>query len=487
MSMIQVTNLTFGYEGNAENIFENATFCLDTSWRTGFIGRNGRGKTTFLNLLQGKYEYLGNITHSTTFKYFPFEIIDEGKSCEEIAREIAPEHESWQLIWEIAKLELEESVLSRPFNTLSMGERNKLMLACLFLNDEGFLLIDEPTNHLDMHAREVVGEYLRGKNGFLLVSHDRHFLDLAVDHILSINRASIEVLRGIFSSWQQNKILKDERKKAENEQLKRDINRLNIAAKRAEKRSNTIEDSKIGNHVGDRGYLGHKAAKMMKRGKALELRAERAVEEKSKLLTDLEEAQTLKLYPLERSGFLLELKDITIKYGKHTACENVSFTLTSGQRLAIIGKNGSGKSSLLKLIMGEDISYTGTFYKPGNLKMSYVSQDTSFLRGNLLKYAEEQEIDTSLFLAVLRQLDFSRSQFEIEMERYSEGQKKKVLLASSLCDSAHIYVWDEPLNFIDVMSRVQIEKLILAHNPTLLFVEHDKHFSSILGNDWLQL
>ena len=108
-------------------------------------------------------------------------------------------------------------------------------------------------------------------------------------------------------------------------------------------------------------------------------------------------------------------------------------------------------------------------------------QDTSHLRGRLTDYAEKYGLDLSLFLALLRKLDFDRGQFEKNMEDYSGGQKKKVLIARSLCEQAHLYIWDEPLNFIDVFSRMQIEELLVKYRPTMLLVEHDKAFTDRIG------
>lgn len=147
-----------------------------------------------------------------------------------------------------------------------------------------------------------------------------------------------------------------------------------------------------------------------------------------------------------------------------------------GDRIAIQGGNGSGKSSLLKLLMGEEISYQGTFYKANGLKISYIPQDSSFLRGRADAYAAQYGIDLTLFQTILRKLDFSRVQFEKDMAFYSEGQKKKVLIARSLCEEANLYVWDEPLNYIDIFSRMQIEELVQRCRPTLLFIEHDGMF-----------
>lgn len=140
------------------------------------------------------------------------------------------------------------------------------------------------------------------------------------------------------------------------------------------------------------------------------------------------------------------------------------------------GPNGCGKSSLLRLILGEPLQYSGSIERNSRLKISYISQSTAHLQGTLQNYARQQQIDLSQFFAILSKLDFSRNQLMQPMQTYSMGQKKKVLLAASLCQQAHLYLWDEPLNYIDIYSRFQLEDVLLHFQPTLLFVEHDQHF-----------
>jgi len=142
---------------------------------------------------------------------------------------------------------------------------------------------------------------------------------------------------------------------------------------------------------------------------------------------------------------------------------------------------------LIKLLLGEEIAHDGTVRRGSQLRISYVSQDTSDLKGDLKDYAREYGVDESLFKSILRKLDFSRIQFEKDIASYSGGQKKKVLIARSLCEQAHLHVWDEPLNFVDVLSRMQIEELLLEHAPTLLFVEHDRQFCDRIATKTVEL
>ncbi len=486
MSMIKIENLTFSYPTSYDLIFDHVNFQIDSDWKLGFVGRNGRGKTTLLKLLQGKYEYSGKITSSVQFDYFPYDVEDKSRQTLEILQDICPSAQDWEFLRELSILETDSEVLLRPFQTLSNGEQTKVLLSALFLNEGHFLLIDEPTNHLDDRARELVSAYLNKKKSFLLVSHDRRFLDDCVDHILSLNRESIQVQSGNFSSFMSNFERQQESEAAQKERLQKDIRRLQNAAKRTSDWSDRVEASKTG--AADKGYVGHKAAKMMKRAKTIESRQNQAIEQKSQLLKDKETAENLKLTPLSyRTDILVSFSDVIPRYGGHSVCDPVSFTVHRGDRVALCGRNGTGKSSLLKLLAGFPIDHTGTVSIGSGLVISYVPQDTSHLKGKLSDYARENQIDESLFKAVLRKLDFERIQFEKDMTDFSGGQKKKVLIAKSLCEQAHLYVWDEPLNFIDVYSRIQIERLILEFCPAMIFVEHDRFFRDTAATKTISL
>ena len=484
MSLIQVQNLTFAYDGSYENIFENVSFQLDTNWRLGFTGRNGRGKTTFLNLLLGKYEYRGSITASVQFSYFPYAVENPKAMTIDVVEQIHPDYEYWRLAKEMNGLQLEEELLYRPYDTLSNGEQTKLQLAVLFSKENNFLLIDEPTNHLDVRGRELVSRYLSSKKGFILVSHDRAFLDGCVDHILSINRSSIEVRRGDFSTWWENKQLQDAFEQAENAKLKKEISRLEETARQkagwadsAERSKFGVDPIKVDKPKNYRSYQGAKSAKAMARVKAIEQRQQAAIEEKSKLLKNVERSDVLKIFQTPyHTRRLVQLQEVAIAYGEKRVCSGVSFTIEQGDRIALRGANGCGKSSIIKLICGSEIPHTGVVRIGSGLTISCVSQDTSGLNGKLSELAKKEGIDESLFLAMLAKLDVPKVQMEKDMASLSAGQKKKVLLAMSICQNVHLHIWDEPMNYIDVISRMQIEELLLEYKPTILFVEHDKMF-----------
>jgi ATPase components of ABC transporters with duplicated ATPase domains len=248
MSLLRVSELTFCYEGSFDNIFEKVSFSIDTDWKTGFIGRNGKGKTTFLRLLMGEYDYEGSIATDKTFDYFPYEIKDSDwdKTVDELCEEWKPGVENWRIICELGNLGVDPEVLYRPIRTLSQGERTKTMIAVLFSGENEFLLIDEPTNHLDIKGRDIIRDYLKSKKGFILVSHDRNLLDAVSDHMLVLNRESIEVMSGNFSTWQENKERADAFAIAENEKHMKEIGKLKTSADRAGRWADKNENTKIG-------------------------------------------------------------------------------------------------------------------------------------------------------------------------------------------------------------------------------------------------
>ncbi len=489
MSQITVSNLTFSYEGSYDNIFENVSFQLDTDWKLGFIGRNGKGKTTFLCLLQGKQEYQGSIKASVAFDYFPYEMEkgQEELAVAELFEQLRPGCEMWKVLRELDQLELDAECLYRPFCTLSHGERTKAMLALLFSQDNFFLLVDEPTNHLDIEARQVVKEYLRSKKGFILVSHDRELLDACIDHVLVLNRKSIGVEKGNFSSWWENKERTDNFNRTENEKHLKEIGKLRAAADRIDRWADKNEKTKIGydplkepdRYIKTRAYIGAKTKAMQKRVKNTERRINDEIAEKEGLLKDIENPVDLKLMPQEfHKELYIVAQDFGLRYEGKTVLQNFRFELHRGERVLLRGANGCGKSSFIKAVLGNaaNAETSGRLEIPAGLRISYVNQDTSGLSGGLKDYARMHGLDESMLKALLRQLDFERTQFDKRMEEYSEGQKKKVLLATSLLTPAHLYIWDEPLNFIDVFSRMQLEQLILKYQPTMLLVEHDTVF-----------
>lgn len=250
MAKIYIKNVSFAYKTFYNPVFLNITITIDTKWRLGIIGRNGRGKTTLLKLIQGQLNPdRGEIFSEISTEYFPYQYngkynltMDVIKECIGGLRTLEEELDNPEILEqylerdgfimegrikrEIKRIGLPEKVLERNFETLSGGEKTKILLVALFLKKDTFILLDEPTSHLDISGKEEVANYLSKKRGFILVSHDREFLDKTINHVLAINKSDVTIEKGNYSSWKKNYDIKEEFEIRTEKNLSREINRL---------------------------------------------------------------------------------------------------------------------------------------------------------------------------------------------------------------------------------------------------------------------
>jgi len=523
LALISLENISFHYEEPYSPIFEHLSLGIDTAWKTGLVGRNGRGKTTLLNLLCGRLQpTAGQRSMPVEPFYFPYlPPVEDRPTLEVIRASVAP-FDDWerqmqalleagdepslaaygevaarfeqlggyQIDEDIAReavlLGLDEELLMRPFSSLSGGERTRALIAPLFLRRGCFPLIDEPTNHLDMAGRQALGEYLAHRNGFLLVSHDRFFLDLCTDHILSLNRADIRINQGSFSTWKGQMEREEETERRTQENLKREVRILEQAARQRRLWSDRKEKSKIGAY--DKGHVGHLAAKMMKKALTTERRIRDKLDQKKGLLENREKERVLKL-GAEEGGpeILLALDGARVRLGERSLLDGLSLRVRRGDRLAVVGPNGCGKTSLLRALCGELDLVSGSLAMPAHIRLCRAHQIPLWQRGLLRDLLAEGGIEETRFRTLMASFGVEGEIFERPLESFSEGQRKKVDLCRSFLAPAHLLLWDEPLNYLDLTSREQIEKVILEFEPTLLFVEHDRYFTERVATDVIHL
>lgn len=485
MSKIEIKQLTFGYDNQEQPLFDQVNLVIDTQWKLAVIGRNGRGKTTLLKLLQKQLEYRGEILHQVDFGYFPQAIAGEDQLTFYILQEVA-NFEQWELERELTLLKVTPEVLWRPFSSLSGGEKTKVLLSLLFIGENGFPLIDEPTNHLDITGRQQVVDYLKKKkNGFILVSHDRAFVDEVADHILSIEKSQLLLYQGNFSVYEEQKKLSDAFEIAANEKIKKEVHRLKETARKKTEWSMSREKDKYGNSkvkgsgaIGDTGAIGARAARVMKRSKHIQQRTEKQLAEKEKLLKDIEYIDSLSLnYQPTQHKTLLTVENLQLGYKGKWLFQPVSFSIKAGEIVGITGENGSGKSSLIRYLLktfaGDSKGQTILAHQ---LNISYVRQNYEDNQGTLPEFAEKNQLEYTQFLNNLRKLGMEREVFQQPIEQMSMGQRKKVEIAKSLSQKAELYLWDEPLNYMDVFNHQQLESLLLKVKPALLVIEHEAHF-----------
>lgn len=485
MSKIEIKNLTFGFDALTDLLFDQANLVIDTQWKLGLIGRNGRGKTTLLQLLLGNYAYSGTVNHQLEFTYFPQSIDDKSQLTYDCLQELAV-FDQWEIERELNLLKTGPDILWRSFDSLSGGEQTKALLALLFIDDRHFPLIDEPTNHLDITARQQVAHYLQTKKqGFIVVSHDRSFVDEVVDHVLSIEKSQLVLYQGNFTTYEEQKEQRDRYEQEENRKLKKEVSRLQQTAAEKAEWSRGREKDKQGKPsqkgsgaIYDTGAIGARAARTMKRSKAIANRMEQKAEEKENLLHDIEYIDPLTMnYQSSYHKQLLKVEELQLSYAEEPLFDPLSFEIEQGQRLAIQGANGSGKSSIIQFLLGEfkgETSGYATFSH--DLSISYVRQNYEDNTGTLPEFAQTHHLSYQELLNNLHKLGLERNVFANRIEEMSMGQRKRVELAKSLATPAELFIWDEPLNYLDVFNHKQLEEVIKMVQPSMLVVEHEATF-----------
>ena len=519
MSTIICRRLTFGYPGAEGNVFDDLDLVIDTQWRSALSGRNGRGKTTLLRLIQGELEPdRGAIERSQRTAYFPGAVVHPDAEVRDVVKDAVGPFRQWEakmddllengsedaleaygelldayqeaggyavesgIEAELASLGIGETYWERPFSSLSGGEQTRCLLASLFVPSSSsgpdtstFALIDEPTNHLDRDGRRFLADYLRAKAGFLLVSHDRAFLDACCDHVVALNPDTVEVERTSFSAWRERFRQRLARQRAENAALKQEIARLGQVA--TDRRAGALKrESEKGAHV-DKGFISARAKRQMRKAVSAERRAENAAEERRQTLVDMEKDRRLALPDSGRkTGSLVVANDLGLWRGDMAVFAKVSFTVAPGDRVAIVGPNGCGKTSLLDQIEAQKHRHTGTLHRPGHVAVARTFQHPQWTSGLLRDHLQDAGIDESRFRQVMAVLGVRGGVLDGRIGDLSHGQQKKIDLARSFLASADLLLWDEPLNFIDIDAREQIEDVLLADQPTVVFVEHDAAF-----------
>lgn len=525
MSKIIVNKMSYHYEDFYYPVYENIDLTLKTEWKLGLIGRNGRGKTTLLKLLSGALEpTAGKITTSVEVEYFPYsnecgyittmDIIKENvggfKSMEETMEQIILENEEARfdeystlqeqyqemggyeiesrILKEMDEMKLSEELLDREFSTLSGGEKTRIMLLTLFLRKNSFLLLDEPTNHLDEVGKEAVTEYLQKKSGFIVVSHDRVFLDQVIDHVISINKKDITLEKGNYSSWKLNKEKKEEFELRTKERLEEEIAQL----ERSAKCSRTWAD--IGN-TQKYSYASNGRANgvetYMKQAKRSEERMQENLEYKKELLKNYEEVKPLVIH--QKAGIkeqcLVKIKELSFRYEEHTKqiIKGFNYDIHVGDRIWVKGENGAGKSTFLNLLFGK-IKTNAITYAEG-LKIAMVTQEPSWKTGYVKDGFDEIVGNPKYqnFLELCDYFELPEDFLERPLETYSSGELKKVNIARILTEENHIILFDEPLNYMDLYFCEQLETAILKYKPTIVFVEHDSYFGKAIATKTIQL
>jgi len=503
MTDISVSSLVKSFE-HGNNILDGLSFTVNSGERVGILGHNGSGKTTLFRILVGELRYdEGEIAIPASKRMgliSQIPVYPEGWTTEQVLKDahrhlyaisdkmekLAKQMETDStpaLLEEYDKLmadfgrlggyemdversrvanglDIPPEMLRQNFDSLSGGEKTRVNLARLILENTDILLLDEPTNHLDMHATEWLEDYLLHFKGTVLtISHDRYFLDKVVERCIEINEGKAELYSGNYSFYVEErqrrfeeKLKKYEKDQAKIEQLTRAAEQMHLWA-----------------------FMG--MDKLHKRAFSMEKRIEKLSHSEKPT-----EQKKLKVKFKQREFFgdeALVMEDISKGFGERVLFSGLDMEVTGGERIALIGDNGTGKSTLVKLIMGDEIPDSGFLYTGPTIRKAYLPQIVRFTN------EERSALDTMLYDCKcepqqardrLAAFGFRGESVFTPVGALSGGEKSRLRLCMLMGGEINFLILDEPTNHLDIASREWIEDALTDYEQTLLFVSHDRYF-----------
>ena len=499
---ISIQGLVKAFEQD-KNILDKLSFDVNCGERIGILGKNGAGKTTLFRIMTGEVlpdegrvviasgkrmglisqipVYPEDYTVETVLKTAHERIFELEARMNELAAQMSGS-DSKAIMREYDKaaadferlhgynvdfernrvangLEISELMRSQLFSKLSGGEKTRVNLARLILEDTDILLLDEPTNHLDLKATEWLEEYLLKFHGTVLaISHDRYFLDRVVSRTIEIIDGKAEFFSGNYSFYVEEKQRRYEEQLKKYEKEQKELKRLDEAARRLYQ-------------------WGTQNEALMKKSFAIRSRMER-IEKTDR--PKAEKAMKIKFSSREFSGDeVLIIDGVSKSFGERKLFSDIELIIEGGERIALIGDNGTGKSTLIKLIMGEDVPDCGMVRRGPSIKTAYLPQIIKF------DYPNRNLLDTMLYSEKctpqtardrLGSFRFSGEDVFKPVSALSGGEQSRLRLCVLMRDEVNFLILDEPTNHLDIMSREWIEEAVESYSEALLFVSHDRYF-----------
>ena len=501
---ISVSNVSKEFEVGRK-ILDGVTFQVDTGERVGLLGKNGAGKTTLFRILTGELEpdegqvsvasgkrvglisqipvYPDGYTVEMVLRAAFQRLKDmEGEMETLTARMAAGESDpallrrydaltaafesggGYDVETPLNKvcngLDISADMRQRPFADLSGGEKTRVNLGRLILEDTDVLLLDEPTNHLDLRCTEWLEDYLsRFKGTVLTISHDRWFLDKVVSRVIELENGKAEFYAGNYSYYVEEKERRYQEKLRQYEKEQAKIEQLQAAADKM--------------HLW--AFMGND--KLHKRAFSMEKRIERLRKtDKPRKDRKLE----IKFGEREfRGDEVMVIKDLKKSFGERTLFEHVDLEVVGGERIALLGDNGTGKSTLIKMIMGEEVPDAGKIRLGPTVKIGYLPQIIHFDRPDrnlvdTMLYA--QNCSTQEARDRLAAFDFRGEDVFKSVSTLSGGEQSRLRLCMLMDNKINLLILDEPTNHLDLNSREWIEEAVADYTGNLLFVSHDRYF-----------
>ncbi len=518
MVEIGINNITKYY--GATKIFENISFEVKTGERIGFIGQNGCGKTTIFKILMGMEDYQeGNISFRKDVKIgylnqipvydeqvttidviqMAFEKVSiiskkmkelennfeklEGNELEKAINlygKLTSQYElegGYELETKINKitegLQITEGLKSLTFNSLSGGEKTRVILAKLLLEEPDVLLLDEPTNHLDLETLDWLEGFLKEyKGSVLIISHDRYFLDSVVERIVELEFSQANNYEGNYSFY----VLEKERR------FLIDFKHYKNQQKKIEQMENQIKRYRVWGAMRDSEVMYKRAKELEKRLEKVDALDRQVLKTKKIKLVNNIENRTGKL--------VLEVEGISKSFEGNSLLKQIDFQIFYQESVCIIGKNGCGKSTLLKLILEELEPDLGVIKLGSQVKIGYLSQHIQFEdeEQTILEYFSNHHNTTNEIARrqLAKVLFYSEDVFK-KIKSLSGGEKSRLKLCSLTFDKVNFMILDEPTNHLDIDTREVLEEMLAEYEGTLLFVSHDRYFIQKVANKIMEI
>ena len=512
MNVLDVQNLTLSFGENT--LFSNISFDIQDKDKVGFVGVNGAGKTSLFKLIIGEYTAdSGNCFISKNVKLGYMEqhtcsndksiynelvsvfddLIKMEQELEEISKELTKNHTkelidrqdyltnefnrngglTYKSMTRSALIGLgfSEDDFDKPTSILSGGQRSKLILAKLLLSKADFLLLDEPTNHLDISAIQWLEEFLKNFNGAcLIISHDRYFLDKITNKTIELENKKIRSYTGNYSTF--------------------------LKKKEAEQKA--IED-KYNNDIAEIERLEGIISQQRQWNREKNIKT---AESKEKVIERIRAQLVLPDSRVERIRFdftpkcisgedVLEVRDLKKSFNTKAVFENASFNIKRGERVFLLGDNGCGKTTLLKILMGDLTRDDGTFKFGQSLMTGYFDQVQAKL--DLSKTVIDEVWTSYPFMTETRVRNalaaflFKGDDVFKKLELCSGGERARVALLKLMLGGYNFLLLDEPTNHLDAFSREELEETLLNYQGTMLIVSHDRYFINKLANRIIEL
>lgn len=466
---------------NTRKVLDQVQFEIKQGERIGLVGYNGTGKTTLANMLAGRLAPdRGMIEKAPSLKTgYLSQSVDYKAGDLTDSFQINSGSDLFQFASELGLKKIYEWEENR-LNHLSGGEKLKLALSMIWASKPGFLILDEPTNHLDFQGiRWLIDELKKFPGAVLIISHDRHFLDQTVTKVFEIEHGKLHFYHGNYSEYREEK-----QKRFENQQ-----HQYKVQQRKKEEIDAQMEQLKSWSNKAHRastkeeGFKEYHRVKAKKRDAQVKSKMKRLEKEleKNKVEKPIEDAKIRFQFDSQgkRGKRIIEANNLAKSFNQRTLFHGSQFYMNQGERIGLLGENGCGKTTLIKMILEEESASAGTLWRSESIKIAYLSQDAAdlpeaFTALEVLGLTDREDIFRARTL--FANLGLTEAHITKPIHTLSLGERTRVKLVDLLMKEYDILILDEPTNHLDLPSREQLEATLHEFSGTIIVVSHDYYF-----------